>query len=105
VGQKEELISKFGQSSKKFQKAAGNLIGKILISLMNDKIRVDLELRERDFFFFDDDLVKDAFQDDEEANRKDGHYLHEQSFFVFFKSATVEGSWLIDRFYLFHQCA
>ena len=45
---------------------------------------IDLELREQFLFFFNDNLIKDSFKNDNEADGEDSNDLYEKSLFVLF---------------------
>ena len=45
---------------------------------------IDLELREQFLFFFNDNLIKDSFKNDNEADGEDSNDLYEESLFVLF---------------------
>lgn len=51
------------------------MIWQILSIAVIYKIGANLKIREGSFFFFDDDLVEDAFEDDEKTDGENSYYL------------------------------
>lgn len=93
VGQDEKLIPEFRQRPQKFQEAVGDLdshIGPILF-VFSDQVGADLKIRKAGFLIFDDHLVEDPFEDDQEADGENGYHLQQEPTLVLLEGFTVAG--------------
>ncbi len=78
-----------GQVAVKLQEWLRDSVWLVLLVLELDQTTVELEVRQNFLLLFDDYLIKDSFENDNETDRKNRDDLNQESLFVGFDRLAV----------------